>query len=1197
MIKINKFIFTLLATVSFLFAHAERDHVLHLKSGDVEMQQLEATTQLDNYTSNWNTDYVIIQFYTVPGVKAKNKIAANGIELLEYLPNYSFLAQLSSPTNIQVNELNIRSIIPFVEDYKYAPRLANQEKPEWAMSGKMASLILEPQDNVNKAQVINKLRFLGIEVESIDPSDIFYQISIHHDDIEDFAKEDFVKYLDYIPAPPEKEDLEGITVHRANMLNSSHPLGRKYDGTGISITVADDGAIGPHIDIKGRVTQFINVDGGSHGDMTTGIAMGAGNLNPRMMGMAPGAFLYYYNITGYPHITNAVFNLNNRDVVISSTSYSEGCNAGYTSLTRTLDQQVRQNPEILHVFSAGNSAGSTCGTNAYGAGIPWGTITGGRKQGKSTIATGNLTYVDGLVGSSSRGPAYDGRIKPDLCANGGSQMSTNAFNTYQVGGGTSAAAPGLAGVAALLYHGYKDLHGDTVPESGLIKAALLNTARDIGNVGPDFTYGWGRINGHRAMTLLEENRYFDDTVSQSNQRSHTININDSDLVELKFMIYWTDYEASTAAATALVNDLDLRVVTPNNDTIQPWVLDHTANATALNSVATRGNDDLNNVEQVSIDTVNAGNYELLITGLNVPQGPQKYFVVWETKKDIIEVTYPNGGETFVPGETETIRWDAVQGSGAFGVSYSVDSGATWTNISLASGSSRHRDWIVPTNVTGNALIRVERRVGRNVVASGISQNTFTIQRLPGGISTEFVCFDSIKVSWNKVPGATGYEVSKLGAMYMDSIGRTSDTFFVFQNTTYNDENWVSVKAIKNEIIGRRANAVLIPQRILRCPFAYDASIADLISPSASYVLNCNVTKIPVQIRVENKGDSSIVDLPVQFTFNNVVRRDTVFGTIAPGGSRTFEFRDSLGLTQTFTNRLKVKALLASDADFTNDSLEQQFDVLNGVVKSIPYRENFDNMTTCVTTSNCGTTVCALGNDWSNLSSTRHDDFDMRVNSGSTPSQGTGPTADHTLGNSTGQYIYSEASNGCYDVTSEVLSPCIDLSNTIDPELKFWYHMQGQFMGSLQVSIYSDGSLDSILTISGDQGSAWLQQKVDLKPYIGKTINVRFLFRTGIFWSSDMAIDDVSILDKSTGIDDIYDQRTFSIYPNPSNGIFTLEFDQIPTNPVAIFDLKGRKLNEYRISSNQTSIDLSGLDKGVYILNVLGTKSKEKLIIY
>ena len=173
---------------------------------------------------------------------------------------------------------------------------------------------------------------------------------------------------------------------------------------------------------------------------------------------------------------------------------------------------------MIQVFSCGNSGNSNCG---YGAGSGWGNITGGHKQAKNVIATANLNYNGTLVPSSSRGPASDGRIKPDIAAHGNGQISTDPNNIYNAGSGTSAAAPGISGVLAQLYQAYRELNSGLDPESGLLKTCLLNTAQDYGNTGLDFSYGWGIVNALKAVKVLEENRYQDSLID--NGESHTIN--------------------------------------------------------------------------------------------------------------------------------------------------------------------------------------------------------------------------------------------------------------------------------------------------------------------------------------------------------------------------------------------------------------------------------------------------------------------------------------------------------------------------------------------------------------------------------------------------------------------------------------------------------------------------------------------------
>ena len=64
--------------------------------------------------------------------------------------------------------------------------------------------------------------------------------------------------------------------------------------------------------------------------------------------MADGAFLYVYGSSNnnYYDVPNLY---NNYDVKITSKSYSNGCNAGYTSLAQDLDEQI--NLYLLFMFS------------------------------------------------------------------------------------------------------------------------------------------------------------------------------------------------------------------------------------------------------------------------------------------------------------------------------------------------------------------------------------------------------------------------------------------------------------------------------------------------------------------------------------------------------------------------------------------------------------------------------------------------------------------------------------------------------------------------------------------------------------------------------------------------------------------------------------------------------------------------------
>ncbi|MDC0202060.1 S8 family serine peptidase, partial [Flavobacteriales bacterium] len=499
-----------------------------------------------------------------------------------------------------------------------------------------------------------------------------------------------------------------------------------------------------------------------------------------------------------------------------------------------------------HVFSAGNDGSSNCG---YGAGLGWGNVTGGHKQAKNVITVANLTSTGGLASSSSRGPAADGRIKPDISAKGSSVYSTEENQTYGYKTGTSMSCPGISGVLAQLYQAYKELNNGADPSSDLMKCILLNSADDIGNPGPDYKHGWGQVNSYRAVKMLENNNYFSSSVSQGNINPYTINV-PSGVSKLKVMVYWHDKEASTSASISLVNDIDIQLITPAGTAFNPWVLDPTANSSNLNQNAVRNYDGLNNMEQVTIDNPSAGNYTLNVEGYSIPYGPQEFFVTYEFITDDVELTYPIGGESLVPGEQEYIRWDSYD-SGSLTIQYTVNGGNSWNTITnSANSNNKYYSWNVPNSITDNALIRISANSGNSI---SISNTSFTIIDVPSNLSVYWPCPDSINVSWNSVNGATSYDISMLGQKYMDSIFSTGNTnVWVINPNPSVTESWFSVRANPNNGKGRRAVAVNAQSINSVCsgygctdPLAYNYTPLAIVNDgSCCYIAGCtDVTSV------------------------------------------------------------------------------------------------------------------------------------------------------------------------------------------------------------------------------------------------------------------------------------------------------------------------------------------------------------------
>lgn len=1092
-------------------ASAQQDYRIYLQSGTISSPSnvaefIAAPAPTDVFEGYY---YRFLQFNSVPVKEQRDAMRKSGLVIMDYIPKNTFMTAIPARYDrAKLAAFGVRAVIKQEQDQKISRNIIGGFQ-DWAVKEKgTVDLNVQYQANVSLPSALAAISRHGTVLGHNAQNRI---ITVR---VSDFAwtalaAEPWIFYINTIAAPSEKEDTKGRSLHRSNVINSDYATGRHYDGSGVTVAIADDGFVGPHIDFTGRITNFATGSGSTHGDMTSGICVGAGNLNPTIRGMASGADLYTFDIGNYPQVVDAVANYNNYGIVIASTSYSQGCNE-YTADTQFGDQLLYDNPQIQFVFSGGNNGSGNCN---YGAGGGWGNITGGYKQGKNVVACGNLDALEVLDPSSSRGPSADGRIKPDICANGRDQMSTDENNTYQVGGGTSAASPGIAGIFAQLYQSYKELNAVSNPPAALIKACMLNTAEDIGNPGPDFTYGWGRVNALRALRTLEENRYLTDSITQGGTNTHSITV-PAGTSEIRVMVYWSDVGGSPAAAPALVNNLNMTLTDPSSVAWNPWILDPTPLVASLSAPAVRGVDSLNNMEQVTLNSPVAGTYTVTINGYAIPSTGQRYYLVWEFRSQEVTMTYPNGGEGFVPGETEVLRWDGQRDQGAYALDYSTDNGATWNVIASSVPQTLQQfSWVVPNTVSGAVKVRVSRNGFTDE-----SDTSLAIIGVPTGITVDWACPDSIRLVWNPVNGATGYTVYKLGAKFMDPAGTSATNSIILSGTNPNLTYWFSVSATTPEgNSGRRANAINKAPGTFSCPLAVDAQLTSVASPGNGSLLDCHDNStVPVGVLIENRGQTPISNIPVNFSLNSgTTVTETFAGPLAPGASQLYTFTATIDLSVAGSYTLQTWLTLSGDMNVYNDSSVVVTNVIAGTLAALPFIEDFEAATLCGTANDCELTVCNIGNGWINEVNNDQDDIDFRVNEGPTPSTGTGPDIDHTLGSAAGNYIYLEASV-CFNKKSNLLTPCIDLTSAAGPQMTFWYHMFGANMGELHIDVFTQGGWvnDVIPAIVGDQGNSWQQAVVNLLPWAGDVINVRFRAETGNDFQSDIALDDINIIESS-----------------------------------------------------------------------------------
>jgi hypothetical protein len=1181
---------------------------LMLKIGHVNLQE-NGSQYLTSYAPDQHQIYNgyyynIVQFYDIPTNSEKEAMTLAGMVFIDYLPNYAYI--VAFPEGFDLNILadkNIRAMSEILPEYKQDPLLLDQNYPSYAIRGNnQIEVMVSFYMNLPFNEVRNELSDYAFEILQDDDLAQFQIMRINIDDISEIVSKPFVSFVEPVYPAGEPENYTGKTQHRSNVLDSDYAAGRHYDGSGVNIMLQDDGIIGPHIDYEGRIgDQFLTNNSGDHGDHCAGIIFGSGNLDPRLAGQAPGANLYVYEAAPlYPGFTNIPNHYNTYDIRVTSTSYSNGCNAGYTSLARTMDLQIIGYPALMHVFSAGNAGTDDCG---YGAGPGWGNVTGGHKIGKNVIATANLDYTDGLSGSSSRGPAHDGRIKPDISAKGSSVNSTTNPHDYTVKSGTSMACPAIAGSMAQLYQAYRDLNGGQDPKGGLMKGLVLNTADDLMNVGPDFKTGWGRINNLRAVEALEEERFMTDEISQGESNTHTIDV-PAGTKEVKVMVYWTDKEANVGANKALVNDINIYLTDPSNDNHLPWVLSSYPHPDSLNKPATKGIDDLNNMEQVSIVDPPAGSYTLNVDGFVIPFGPQEYFVIYDFIMEEVVLTYPIGGESFTPGENITVRWDCYDTDESFTLEYSTDNGANWTTAnSSINPILRHYNLSLPTELTGHAKLRIS-----NGASTSTSSEGFSIMGVTSDIEFVRACPNSVLLQWDEVDEATSYDVYMLGEKYMEVIGTTSADSLLVEGIDFEEEYWFSVGANgPNDAKGRRAVAEMKSPGVWNCIFTKDLALSDIISPPIGVLFGCqDYSDLNVQVEVTNGGLDPMSNITLYYQFENEPIISEIYnGTLEPGEKMIYEFATSVSLPGNGIYDMAAWIESTGDQNASNDLVAGACKLKTSQYAPLFENISFDEFNACSWDPDCEDISCYINNEWYNLQNELNDDIDWRIMNGITPTPNTGPVGDHTTGTIAGKFLYLEPSGDCNEKKAILMSPCIDLTGLSNPGMLFWFNMYGEDMGSLHIDVISEGILhkDVIVPIQGDQGSGWKEGFAFFADFAGKEINVRFRGYTGSGELSDMAIDDITITEM-TDIPNVSSDLQLQVYPNPSPGIYHINFlkERNSDMNIKVVDMTGRIILEDEInpgdrSSNNYLFDISDFTNGVYYLMIEseGAQFTEKLL--
>jgi hypothetical protein len=308
----------------------------------------------------------------------------------------------------------------------------------------------------------------------------------------------------------------GQAYNQAHMISVDglHNLG--YSGEGMVIAILDAGFY--HVDqiqafdslrLNNQIlgTRDFNIPGNNvygddmHTHGTSVLSTIGANIPGQMVGTAPHASFWLirtevgdyemlieeYNWAGGAEFADSV----GADVINSSLGYTTFDNPVYNHTYADLDgkttpvtraAELATSKGIMVVNSAGNEGGSS-----------W-QYVGAPADGDSVLTIGAVNSSGGYANFSSTGPTADGRIKPDITAQGQGTTVINGNGWISQGSGTSFSSPIMAGAMACLWQSSPALSAQH------LRDAVRNTSSRAST--PDSLYGYGIPNMMNARLLL-----------------------------------------------------------------------------------------------------------------------------------------------------------------------------------------------------------------------------------------------------------------------------------------------------------------------------------------------------------------------------------------------------------------------------------------------------------------------------------------------------------------------------------------------------------------------------------------------------------------------------------------------------------------------------------------------------------------------
>ncbi len=632
--------------------------------------ELPANLKIDKYPGD-ETGYYLVQLRGPIYNHMIDEINRTGAELLGCHSRYNFIVKMSDETRISVEAL------PFVRWIGiYQPAYKIYQHTMKGLENARFLVYIFPTESIKEVEA--DLTGLGARILSYSDTESikFFWISCRRSLLTKIANLPKVYWIEeWFPSEPENNQAQWVNQKGLPPTDTTRPVWRQRifggdfwgDPSGEILGHCDDGLDPAHYAFRDpsitvsdtgewpasrKIVAYKHYPKASglrrtsHGTHTAGTicgndsAMGGNDArdghskNARLVHLSPIPSSSQNFLLVFGYMTDSLRNGALMPVTCSN-SWWTGVRGQYSAKSMEVDHFCWRHRNFVMIKSCGNQGQSS----RYLITEP-----GNSKSILSVGALGNGTSATTLASFSSRGPAPDGRIKPEVCSPGQSIYSAqyNTTNSYSSMSGTSMAAPSCNGSIGLIrsylrkgfYPSGTRRLGDSLPYiSGALLKAMIVVSADP-NVGsyvvPSDYIGWGRFDLDSVLffsTPTVDRRkllLYDDTVglATGQYRDFPFTISDGG-VPLRAAVMWYDTAAAAGATRAIINNLDVRMTAPNGDSFKGNI--YSGGQSVRNPTARY--DSIDVLECFRVNAPNTGVWNLRVMAQNVVTRPQPYAVV------------------------------------------------------------------------------------------------------------------------------------------------------------------------------------------------------------------------------------------------------------------------------------------------------------------------------------------------------------------------------------------------------------------------------------------------------------------------------------------------------------------------------------------------------------------------------------------